>query len=358
MEHGSYDTQDGGVGHASGDQSLGPEFFASMVECEWDELSAFVAGPSSFDPSSPLSPPTTVISSPQSDYASLYASHAEATRCISSAFNATRCPPPLSIHLVLPDSQIVSAGAVHFLVNSDVVAKASANDFGGTLRSTVPCPYGGPPCAYVPDSGDVLNIILHIAYKASPSDYRPTFETLANTVRCLPAYGLSPRTHAAPSTPSSPSSSPTPLSAPSPPTASPARTTSRTSHALPPPTSSPTSSTASRTPRPRRWVPYVKRLFLLHYERMTRLKGLLEQPPEFHPETAFCGFGKQRRLARAWARAVCQVARVAGPDIVSSTLSEQLGRLKDSAECPECKKTIEKRIRKVVVDWTMTPGRV
>ncbi|KAL1695505.1 hypothetical protein GGG16DRAFT_121707 [Schizophyllum commune] len=275
--------------------------------------------------------------------------------CVSTAFNADNSPSPHHA----PDVKIVSSDAVSFFVNSFVLRRASTNDFAGTLQVAAcapPTPGGELPSVYVPESADVLNILVHTAHNVSPSGFKPSLETLESAVRRLPTYGLDPQTYIAPGTV--------------------LFETLRGQAALAPMKIYALASaydllglaqvasayllfypmyTLSDREAKDIGSTYLKRLFMLHDQRVRILKELLDRPPEFHAETADCRFAAQKSVARGWSAATRHVMVDAGPGIMSSTLQRQLGKFKEAVPCHDCKEAIDARIWQVVVGWTMTP---
>ncbi|KAL1724025.1 hypothetical protein EV715DRAFT_190212 [Schizophyllum commune] len=275
--------------------------------------------------------------------------------CVSTAFNADNNPSPHHA----PDVKLVSADGVHFFVSTALLWRASSNEFAGTLQvaaSAPPTPGGELPCVYVPDGADVLNILVHAAYSVSPSSFKPSLETLENAVRRMPTYGQDPQKYIFPGTV--------------------LFETLRGQAALAPMKvyalasaydllglaqvasayllSYPMYSVSDQEAK-NIGSTYLKRLFMLHYERVRILKDLLDRPPEFHAETPDCRFAAQKGVARGWSAATRHVMTDAGPGIISSTLQRKLGKFKEAVPCQECQKAIDARIWQVVVGWTMTP---
>lgn len=270
-------------------QSCESDFFSGVVH--WDDY-----GP--VEPSlSPEDPPKTApASAPQSPDPPA----SPAMYCVSTAFNDKTSPSPSPA----PDFQLVTSDAVHFFVNSSVLHRASCNDFAGTLReaSGPPDPGDGQPIrVYVDDNGDVLNMLLHIAYGASPNKFKLSFDTLADTVRRLSTYGLDPASYVAPGTVLFESlrqqAALTPLKV----------YCLAAAHDL---LALAQAASAYLLSLPLYRVSdeevvemgslYFKKLLMLHNARMDKLKELLEVPPTFHAETEECGFATQRILTREW----------------------------------------------------------
>ncbi|KAL1743829.1 hypothetical protein HDZ31DRAFT_4412, partial [Schizophyllum fasciatum] len=273
--------------------------------------------------------------------------------CVSTAFNADRNP---SAAAHAPDLQLVCPDGVHFLVDSARLRSASSNAFAGTLAHAARGVSGAPPRVHVPDSADVLNVLLHIAYGASPEVYKPVLGTLIGAVRRLAAYGLDPQAHVVPGSALFEflrrQVALAPMSVYCLAGAHDLRALAQvaSAHLL----SYPLHRLSDEEAREMGPL-YLKRLFLLHQKRICKLKELLDRPPEFHAATSECSFAAQKGVARGWSRAIRHVTLDAGPDIVGSTLQHKLSKFKDAIPCQNCKAAIDARIWQVLVGWTMTP---
>ncbi|KAL1717658.1 hypothetical protein EV715DRAFT_291966 [Schizophyllum commune] len=271
-------------------------------------------------------------------------------RVVSTAFNAQTTP-----NLDYPaDLQLVSTDDVYFYVSTAVLDASSFNRFTEALTGpTVIC--RGFPSKRVPERAEVLNILLHTAYGVSPSAFAPSLTTLTEAVERLPMYGLNPKTHVAPGGPIfeliraqaalSPLHVYTVAAAhdlfPLAQMVSP--------HLLSYPLSSITDAQAYVM-----GAVYLKHLFLLHRRRVDALRDLLAQPPQFHPATGACDYGVQRGLARAWSAAAATVLAGGRPDTSVGAIEDAFKELKISLTCVECRKGLEARVRRAVVEWTMT----
>ncbi|KAL1680419.1 hypothetical protein EV122DRAFT_276352 [Schizophyllum commune] len=330
-------------------QFFEPDCFSSAVE--WDDYGA--VGPSLL-PEEPRETAPSPESAPQSPdpppSPEMY--------CVSTAFNdtSTRIPSPA------PDFQLVTSDAVHFFVNSSVLHRASCNDFAGTLReaSGSPDPTDGRPIrVYVDDNADVLNLLLHIAYGASPSNFNPSLDTLAGTVRRLSAYGMDPQSYVATRTVLFESLRQQAALAPlkvyclaaAHDILALAQVASAYLLSLP-------LYRVSDDDAIEMGSLYFKKLLILHRGRMDKLKELLEVPPTFHAETEDCSFTTQKILTREWSAAVNEVLVDGHPGIIASVLQQKLGKLKERVDCRKCKDAIEARVWQVVVGWTMAHATV
>lgn len=327
--------------HADG---LDTDFLSSMVH--WDAYAGSSIEPLDVSPMHSASNEFGALT-PDIQRSSI----APAPYVVSTAFNANTCPGACNHP---PDLDLVSSDDVHFSVSCDMLRLSSCNGFAGSALAPLssPCILS---CVYVEDDGNVLNIILHVAYGASFALFTPTFQTLASVIRRLSAYGLDPkacvfpgsvffdllRSHAAL----------TPLKVYCVAGAHDLDGLAQiaSGYLLSYPLYSVTDAEAEEM-----GALYLKRLFLLHHSRIEALKSLLEQPPHFHPEAVTCSFTAQKGIACAWANAVTLLVLDAKPDMLASVLQKKLGKLKDGVSCSECNKMIDARVWTAAVDWTMT----
>lgn len=274
----------------------------------------------------------------------------EQRRTVSTAFNADAGPNPE----YPADIQLVSSDDVYFYVSTAVLNACTDNRFTDALSGPA-VPSRGFPCKRVPERADVLNILLHVAYGISPSAFAPSLNTLTDAIGRLSTYGLDPRTYVAPNRPLfelvraqaalaplhvysvAASHDLFPL----------AQAVSQ--HLLSYPLSTMTDAQAAAI-----GALYLKHLFALQHRRMSTLRELLEQPPQFHPATEGCDYGAQRSIARAWSAAAATVVSEGRPDTSVSAIEDTFRSLRAGLTCTECKKTLEIRVRKAVVEWTMT----
>ncbi|KAF9054710.1 hypothetical protein BJ165DRAFT_1399883 [Panaeolus papilionaceus] len=95
----------------------------------------------------------------------------------------------------------------------------------------------------------------------------------------------------------------------------------------------------------------LKRLLLLHSNRVESLRDLLLQVPKYHPVTEECSFTDQRAVSRSWKMASAAILWVAGPDIPSSEIRNNLGSLARVVHCKQCSKMIRDRIKDALKAW-------
>lgn len=204
-----------------------------------------------------------------------------------------------------PDLMLMSPDSVLFYVHSSIIYLPSCNDQSRPILPLTP-----PQEAYsedgqksviisVPESSEILNIILHAAYNMSCAQYFPSFDTLVIAVNSLSTYGLDVRNILS-TTPfydvllSNALTSPLELYA-------------LAAHhdlydlavATSPHLLSLSLSTITDAVCESMGPVYLKRLFFLHLGRCDALRRVLQPLPHPHPQTPTCGVNEQRKLALA-----------------------------------------------------------
>ena len=107
------------------------------------------------------------------------------TPTISIIFN-----PSLRVDDRLPDTILVSSNQVHFYVHRHRILSSSYNAFNARLHDVVSFARGTLPTLYLPDSGDVLNVVVHTMYGLSCVHFHPAFDTVAAALPALARYGV------------------------------------------------------------------------------------------------------------------------------------------------------------------------
>ncbi len=225
-------------------------------------------------------------------------------------------------HGVNPDTIFTSSDNVLFYVSSEVIMGAAQNAFSrvfkaartpniptkssdmDTLRGIIP----------IPETADVLNVILHILYGTSAAQHSPSFETLLTAVQRMSFYDLSPKDFIFPRAPlyellvTFAPLYPLPLYALAGHYGLHDLAVATSSHLLSYPLSNLPDDVAVHM-----GAVYLKKLLSLYLDRFNSLKQILLQPPYPHPATKECSFIDQRRLTRAWALVAAYLAWDARP---------------------------------------------
>lgn len=226
--------------------------------------------------------------------------------------------PRLASDSFAPDLILKSLDHVLFHVHHHRILSASNNSFAMLCQAPPEFSlsmYGTrPPTVMVPETSDILNIILHTIYGMSALGYCPSFETISSTLDAFPRYGLSADLYAAAGqplydlvvscAPYRPIDTYALAAAHDLADAAASASAHLLSFSLP---------TLSDELALRMGPVYLKKLFFLHLGRMDALKRVLFQPPSRHSETPECTTADQKRLTRAWALTAVHILWDAGP---------------------------------------------
>ncbi|TCD60427.1 hypothetical protein EIP91_010079 [Steccherinum ochraceum] len=227
---------------------------------------------------------------------------------VSSAFHAE-----LLVGDEKPDIVLVSSDHVLFYAHKSHILASSNNTFNGRLNvdaigMVMGSPMGSLWVVGVSTDSVLFNVVLHTLYGMSCSQFNPPLEALLHAVTSLKTYGISLDHVLSRNTPLyNLIVAETPrrpidvfLVAAENDLDELAVTTS--AHLLSLKMSDITDEMADRMgPR------YLKRLALLHLDRMDYLKQLIMDIPQPHEDTPECGFIEQTKLARAWALAAASL---------------------------------------------------
>ena len=96
----------------------------------------------------------------------------------------------------LTDLIIVSSDSVFFYVHSYKLLRASTNGFNGLVPANIETKDVKEPDVVlsVPESSQVINIILHTVYGMNCAHYSPTLQDLTSALVALGNYGMPPKT--------------------------------------------------------------------------------------------------------------------------------------------------------------------
>ncbi|KAI4294536.1 hypothetical protein K525DRAFT_274242 [Schizophyllum commune Loenen D] len=272
---------------------------------------------------------------------------------MSTAFTSNACHGG-----VPPDTVLASTDGIYFYVSQSILTHASANNFGGLFPAKGVSP-DGLLFAQTLDPADVLNVILHTVHDMPPARYTPTLSTLVAALERLPAYGLSPARYA---TPPRPLYSALLAQAPLAPLAVYTAAARSELHDLAVAVSPHLLSLPLHRVTDEQAIAmgpvYLRRLFMLHKNRIDALKEILAPAPYPHPETPSCSFADQRKVARSWQLAAAYFVTEGRPDMYPSMMESTVNSLLTEIACDDCKQTLKRRVQKAVVDWTMTPRSI
>ncbi|GBE79422.1 hypothetical protein SCP_0206200 [Sparassis crispa] len=334
-----------------------------MENSDWESVLQFVSEPldiATVLPEKPVSERSTFVTPPQipSPPVSNQGSPEEGTDelegntivSVSTAFY-----PGANLNILPPDIIFLSCDAVFFYVHSHQVLGSSENGFNSLLPAN---PQKGNqdigPIIPLPDSANVVNIVLHTIYNMPCSHYSPSVDTLIASVDALHKYGISVKRHIGPSTPLY---SVVLSQAPVAPIEVYALAAAYDLYELAVPISSHLLSfplpTLSDELAMRMGSIYLKRLFFLHLGRMDALRRLLLSPPHPHAPTTTCDFVEQKKLTRAWALASAYLAWDARPDLSTSSIESALCPLSEHLSCEVCQKALNDRVKQLIVQWSV-----
>ncbi|KAH7928267.1 hypothetical protein BV22DRAFT_1030922 [Leucogyrophana mollusca] len=227
---------------------------------------------------------------------------AENTFFVSTAFPSGSIISPCP-----PDLILLSSDSVYFYVHRSVLEGASDNAFNLSHISFPSSSDGSAdPVITVPESSMILTVVLLTVYGLSSSRYSPSLEDLSAAVESLDANSLPLTQFISPLTPL--------LLAYAPGRALEVYTlaarynldelaVAASGYLLSLNLSSLTDEMAEQI-----GPIYLRRLFMLHFERLEALKRILMPPPHPHPATPACQFGDQSKLTRAWTLATAYLA--------------------------------------------------
>jgi len=258
------------------------------------------------------------------------------------------------------DVALLSSDSILFLVHTSLLPERFQSQSSTTL--VVPIPVAnGQSDAYilvfqVSEISEVLNVILHTIYEMPCTTHSSSLDTLNAAFDSFPNYGLMVKTCIAPSTPLF-----TLLLSCAP--LQPLEVYTLASrhdlydlaviaspHLLGFPLWSLTDEISNRI-----GPLYLKRLFMLHHTRLEALRRMLFATPHPHgPEDDQCNFVTQRKLSRAWTMASAYVIWDAKADISPGQICSILYPLGKHLSCEACKKGLVRRIKEVIVEWTLT----
>ncbi|KAF9003069.1 hypothetical protein BDQ17DRAFT_1356596 [Cyathus striatus] len=280
----------------------------------------------------------------------------------SSPFNFTApmqaVSPPDSSHeeetTVVSPSDIIfcTTDSVLFYAHARTITKSCGRAFSSILDAPITSPKFHETIINVPDTSDVLNIILHCLYGTSCAQHSPSFDILETAIDRMPYYRIQPSKHIMPGTPlyafilSHAPLYPLRLYALAAHHELDELAVHTSSHLLAVPLSTVQDDVALKM-----GAVYLNRLVHLHVSRIAHLKRILLSPPIPHPATKQCTFEDQKRLTRAWALVAAYLAWDARPDLSTYSMRSALNPLVENLSCELCNQSLKDRIKDVVVQW-------
>lgn len=226
------------------------------------------------------------------------------------------------------DLMLLSSDQVYFFVHSAMLLKHSGSGLAGLL---------GDDKVYLPETSEVLNLVLHAFYSLDPSKFRPTVALVAAALRSLQNYGVSLDSLLTPSHPMSITIVHLGIWSPLETFAMVAafklehlaievskKLVSVPLHNL-------TDDLAEKM-----GPSYLRRLVFLHLGRIDRLKQLLIQPPSFHPVTKDCYESDQKRLQIQWKALAVALGWEAQADLSPQRIHSTFSTLLLKTSCNQC----------------------
>ncbi|KAK0222017.1 hypothetical protein IW262DRAFT_1448168 [Armillaria fumosa] len=259
---------------------------------------------------------------------------------------STQFSPGFEFRGIPSDMRIVSWDSVLFHVHRERLLEASSNGFNGLL-------YSAKTHIAVPESSDLLNIILHAIYGIPCSPFQHSVDTLMDAVCLFPRYGLKAKNYISPSLPLfNDIRYQMPLS--------PLLTfvvasnheledlaVLASAHLL----ALDISTMSDKMVQAINPV-YLKRLFDLQTSRVNAFKRLLAVPPESHPATSKCDFIAQKALTRSWAFYTAYMLWDARADMTAGTIERTFQTLECDILCDLCKDCLKRRVKSIVIEWS------
>lgn len=253
-----------------------------------------------------------------------------------------------------PDVALVSADCVVFYVHSVLLLQQSSNEFNHRIPSQGNASQSASSAPMLPESSEVLNVLLHSLYGLSCERFAPSFACTQQAVECMPTYGLDPQHYVAPSLPlydlllSQAAVSPLLVYALAGQYNLASLATAASSHLL-----SLDLSTISDEVSHKMGTVYLKKLFFLHLGRREVLKQCLVEPPRQHPPNATCQQQDQQNLTAAWIMGASSFVWEgrAGASVV--VLESTFNALGSTLRCSECKQALHERIKEVSTRWAL-----
>jgi hypothetical protein len=292
---------------------------------------------------------------------------------VSDTFNLA-----FKVDNILPNILILSSDSTFFTVHYHKLSASSNNRFGGYIPPMfhpAPDDYDSDALElFLPEPAQVLNAVLYTIYGHSSDSYHPTFSCLTASIATLKKYGVDLQTHLAPGKPlynillnyvpvfplevyalageydlkslGAVASS---------------YTLNLRIHLIP------------KDLVLQMGTVYLQRLFSLHQARIAELKAMLDVKLFPHVAKPYCSSHNRLVTGRAYELMGAQLFYVATPGksincfvfdhvgeqdrimlgISGDKIQSMMGELVGSLSCPDCKRTVGKRVAEIVRDWVL-----
>ncbi|CAL1707899.1 unnamed protein product [Somion occarium] len=272
------------------------------------------------------------------------------TVSVSTAFH-----PASHSDVYIPDLIIRSSDRVFFHVHRDHLIRASTNSFNYLVSTSdsASAP-GSAPVVPLPETSDVINVVFHVIYKQSCSQYNPSLAVLIASIMTLKKYGISLGEHINPTAPLFPILlTQAPMHAIELYMVAAENDLRDLAVAVSPHLLSFHLPTVNDEMAARMGPIYLKKLFFLHINRTHILQELMLTPPVSHPPTFDCGIDQQQRTTRAWALSCASLAWDARPDLSPTRMQNVLGTMESQLTCELCRASVDARIQQLMSEWAL-----
>ncbi|KAG2024057.1 hypothetical protein CC2G_001653 [Coprinopsis cinerea AmutBmut pab1-1] len=250
------------------------------------------------------------------------------------------------------DAILRTSDSVLFYLHSPVLQSVSTRAFESFIGSAAAARVTQDEIIDIPETSTTLNVIVHALYNTSCAQHAPTLDVLESAIDRMPSYNITPNAHILPGSHlyglllTHAPLSPLRVYALAAHHQLHELAVHASSHTLAIPLSSITDDIARRI-----GAIYLKKLMTLHMARQEHFKNIILQPPELHLVSKACSFQDQKRLSRAWALAAAYFAWDGKNDVPINELQRTFASLEDGLDCDQCKGTLRKRIKEIVVQW-------
>ncbi|KAM5533990.1 hypothetical protein V8D89_012310 [Ganoderma adspersum] len=244
------------------------------------------------------------------------------------------------------DLAVSSSDQSVYYVHRQHLSGISTNAFAGLLPDA-------PFSISILEPAAVLNIVIHIMYDRSCTQYNPSLDNIEAALEVLIKYGVTPHLYASPSQPLYQLLL---LHAPHHPINTYALagqhslenvTVAISAHLLAYDLSLITDGLSIKM-----GAVYLRRLVDLHCDRTKALKNIVMRPPGAHPPTLTCSQMSQARLTNAWAFALVDLVWSTLPGMSTNALHSMFEKAGKEITCEACWVNLRVRIQEVCWEWS------